>query len=202
MSKIKKLGRPFKFSESEFVTKATNVFYKYGYENSSISILEDEADIARSSLTNSYKNKEGVLLKCLDNYLNLTSFHLLDPLKNTNDNGFDSIMSFWNKLESIALKNKPMKGCFMFNINGELGRLENKKISGRFNTYMASLEESFSAALTRAEKSKTLKNIPPQAKYILITYIAGTSMLIQNTNNTELIKNTFNSLKKLITSWK
>ncbi|MCO5070216.1 MAG: TetR/AcrR family transcriptional regulator [Rhizobiaceae bacterium] len=61
-------GRPREFDTDEAITKAMRLFWRNGYEGTSLSDLTDELGITRPSLYAAFGNKEALFLKVLDRY--------------------------------------------------------------------------------------------------------------------------------------
>ncbi|MBZ9675025.1 TetR/AcrR family transcriptional regulator [Mesorhizobium sp. ES1-1] len=67
------LGRPREFDTEAALTKAMRLFWRKGYEGTSLSDLTDEMNITRPSLYAAFGNKEELFLKVLDRYDRETS---------------------------------------------------------------------------------------------------------------------------------
>ena len=67
------LGRPREFDTEAALTKAMRLFWRKGYEGTSLSDLTNEMSITRPSLYAAFGNKEELFLKVLDRYDRETS---------------------------------------------------------------------------------------------------------------------------------
>ena len=62
------IGRPRAFDTERAIVQAMRLFWRNGYEGTSLSDLTDELGIARPSLYAAFGNKEALFLKVLDRY--------------------------------------------------------------------------------------------------------------------------------------
>ncbi|MBL8585029.1 MAG: TetR/AcrR family transcriptional regulator [Rhizobiaceae bacterium] len=62
------LGRPRKFDTEKAITRAMRLFWRKGYEGTSLSDLTEELGITRPSLYAAFGNKENLFLQVLDRY--------------------------------------------------------------------------------------------------------------------------------------
>lgn len=64
-----KLGRPVNFDRDSALSKAMEVFWKYGYEPASLSALREAMGISSASLYNTWGSKETLFRDALDLYI-------------------------------------------------------------------------------------------------------------------------------------
>lgn len=67
------IGRPREFDTDKAIVQAMRLFWRKGYEGTSLSDLTQELGIARPSLYAAFGNKEALFLKVLDRYDKETS---------------------------------------------------------------------------------------------------------------------------------
>ena len=75
------IGRPREFDPETAIVQAMRLFWRKGYEGTSLSDLTEELGITRPSLYAAFGNKEALFLKALDRYDQETS-RFIEPALN------------------------------------------------------------------------------------------------------------------------
>jgi len=138
------------FDHQVALEKAMGLFWRYGYEATSLSDLLDEMEIGRQSLYNVFGDKRSLFVETVKHYNNQFTQRVLDTLK-APGSGLENIRKALESSASIA-SNKDYCGCFLTNSIirmdphdeevGEIVRFANKQIIS-----------AYKAALDRAVKS-------------------------------------------------
>ena len=103
------MGRPKSFSREEVLEKATPVFWKHGFADTSLEDLERATGVNKSGIYTEFRNKEDLFVACLRHYLEgQTKRGLLtkDPL------GWKNVETF---LKHGPINNGERQGCFAIN---------------------------------------------------------------------------------------
>ena len=87
------MARKKEYIEEEVVEKAMHLFWKNGYETTSMQMLEKEMGINKFSIYSSFGNKHGLFLESLKQYKSRT-FAILDKFKKAT-NGVEDIKQFF-----------------------------------------------------------------------------------------------------------
>jgi len=66
---LTKAGRPRNFDREDALTKAMNIFWKYGYEPTSLTQLRDVMGLSSASLYNAWNSKEELFEDAVNLYL-------------------------------------------------------------------------------------------------------------------------------------
>ena len=105
------MARPRLHDEKKVLDLATAHFWEHGYEISSISSLEEATGVSRSTIYNSWGDKQGLFIASLKSYLvNCTEMFN----SGLNGNGLDGIIAFVNSFAHELLPGDQMRnGCFM-----------------------------------------------------------------------------------------
>ena len=77
------MARPLSFNPTEKLHQAMMVFWRNGYEGTSINNLIDELEINRFSLYSQFGDKHQLYLKVLDHYNKVVYQPLLTPLRSS-----------------------------------------------------------------------------------------------------------------------
>lgn len=154
-----------KYNESEVIEKAMNVFWRNGYENTSMQMLEKEMGINKFSIYSSFGNKHGLFLESLKSYRNKMSF-IFEEFQQTN-NGIEDIKSFfYNSVNACAQKGFE-KGCLYTNTYHEFADKKDEKVGLKIDAFMTNLKELFIEKL-RINSDKDEETITKQANYLVL----------------------------------
>ncbi|RVD59643.1 helix-turn-helix domain-containing protein, partial [Mesorhizobium sp. M7A.F.Ca.ET.027.03.2.1] len=74
------MGRPREFDTEKALVQAMRLFWRKGYEGTSLTDLTEELGITRPSLYAAFGNKEELFLKVLDRYDRETSHFIQNAL--------------------------------------------------------------------------------------------------------------------------
>ncbi|MGY6650309.1 TetR/AcrR family transcriptional regulator [Wenyingzhuangia sp. IMCC45574] len=111
------MARKKQYTEEEVIEKATNLFWKNGYETTSMQMLEREMGINKFSIYSSFGSKDGVFLACVKNYSRKIS-SIQSTLKKSN-NGLEGIKQYFFDFLSFSREYESQKGCLITNTFNE-----------------------------------------------------------------------------------
>jgi TetR/AcrR family transcriptional regulator, transcriptional repressor for nem operon len=139
------------FNEDTALALAKNVFWKKGYNATSMQDLVEGMQISRQSLYDTYGNKEGLFIKCLQQY-QLQASNYSCGMLNPNENVFDVLHNFFNNVVEAIITDKQQKGCFIMNTLIEL--VPEHKLAKKivFKNY-EELERAFCNLFAHAQKN-------------------------------------------------
>jgi AcrR family transcriptional regulator len=104
-------GRPKKFDPELALDRAMDVFWRQGFEGTSISDLTDAMGINRPSLYATFGDKESLFRKALDRYVAVRACHLKAAL--AEPTAKDVVRKLWASNIAAAETEKDPKGCFL-----------------------------------------------------------------------------------------
>jgi TetR/AcrR family transcriptional repressor of nem operon len=113
------MARTKDFDENEVLTKAIQIFWRKGYNGTSMQDLVDGLGISRSSLYDTYTDKHTLYVKALESYHNSGGAKIQEVI----DNQASAKENVKNLLEFVVdelLCDKEQKGCFMVNAEVEV----------------------------------------------------------------------------------
>jgi TetR/AcrR family transcriptional repressor of nem operon len=112
-------GRNKLFKDEVSLSKALDVFWKYGYEGSSLQMLLEAMGLNKGSLYHAFGSKKELYIKVIDQYSHQQLAFLERKLK-SDENVIVAIQSIYTEL--IAEENTEMKyrGCLLVNALGEI----------------------------------------------------------------------------------
>ncbi|MEQ3665570.1 MULTISPECIES: TetR/AcrR family transcriptional regulator [unclassified Olleya] len=159
------MARTKQYNETEVVEKAMHLFWKNGYETTSMQMLEKEMGINKFSIYSSFGNKHGLFLESLKLYRSNVS-QVLDKLKKGTQ-GVEDIKQFFYHSVSSSFKSDNIKGCFVTNTYNEFSEKEDECIQKQMNSFMDSLKSIIIQKL-KLDTSKNEETIAKQANYLLL----------------------------------
>jgi AcrR family transcriptional regulator len=140
------MGRPKGFSREEVLEKATPVFWKYGFADTSVQELERATGVNKSGLYTEFRDKEDLFVACLRHYLESQWKRGLltkEPL------GWKNVETF---LQRGPLNKGELQGCFAINSMREFATLPDE-VYGAITENRALLQRLLAVNI-EAEKPK------------------------------------------------
>ena len=159
------MARKKEYNEDVVVEKAMNLFWRNGYESTSMQMLEKEMGINKFSIYSSFGNKHGLFLECLNSYKRKVN-SIFEEFKNSN-NGIEDIKDFFYNSVRICTINGNQKGCLFTNTYNEFSEKEDGQIKEQMNSFMSNLKELFIDKL-KSDSNKDEATILKQANYLLL----------------------------------
>jgi TetR/AcrR family transcriptional repressor of nem operon len=134
-----------------------DLFWRKGFEGSSLSALLAAMEISRQSLYDTFGNKQALFLAALDRYGEMQAFQRLALEKSAA--GLDTLRAFFHRLLSSMEAQPEYGACFMTVAAVELG-LQDWAVQSRVEAYDAALTGAFLNALTQANRRGSLRGGP------------------------------------------
>jgi len=113
------MARTKDFDEAEVLKKAICIFWDKGYNGTSMQDLVDGLGISRSSLYDTFGDKQKLYIKALEGYQQQNN-HQFDRLVNTAPDAKMAIKQVFELIVDNLLGDMQRKGCFMVNAGIEL----------------------------------------------------------------------------------
>jgi TetR/AcrR family transcriptional regulator, transcriptional repressor for nem operon len=139
------------FDEANVLQKARDVFWKKGYNGTSMDELVKATGLSRSSIYATFTDKHGLYQKTLQHY-QLTQQEQLITAVSQNINGRKKIECFFKKAVEDSLNDKQRKGCFMLNSTTELANID-KTVSKTALDNMDAMESMFQTWVKEGQTS-------------------------------------------------
>ena len=184
------MARRKQYIETEVIDKAMNLFWRNGYETTSMQMLEKEMGINKFSIYSSFGSKNGVFLKSLDCYKKKLNT-LLSKLR-ASELGIEAIREYFYDFVAFSKETEFGKGCLIANTANEIGVEADKKIKDVLNLYTTEVRQVFLDSLKR-DSNLTELELEQSADYLIISMF-GLSSATRIFNPTQLenyIENTF-----------
>ena len=165
-------GRPKKFDPNQKLEIAMDLFWKHGYEGTSLNDLLKKMQISRQSLYDTFGDKHTLFETCLDYYRDNTG-KLMDSFLSSPNAGLGSIKSlFQTYIDNTAL-DQTKKSCFMANTSMELA-LHDISVKNKVEDFFEFIENAFHQALINAQKNNEIRS--SKDLLILARFLTSTMM--------------------------
>jgi TetR/AcrR family transcriptional regulator, transcriptional repressor for nem operon len=147
------MARTKEFDPARALDKAMNLFWRRGYENTSLEALMKEMGIAKQSLYDTFGDKRALYLKAMAHYRDLTNNQaqkMLNEIPSVRD-GFAKL------LYGLAAETREQheRGCLLLSANMQRD-MKDAVIRDFLRDNQAKVEAIFLQSLTRAQKQKEL----------------------------------------------
>jgi TetR/AcrR family transcriptional regulator, transcriptional repressor for nem operon len=166
------MARPKEFDPERALVKAMNVFWRHGYEHTSLEALMKEMGIAKQSLYDTFGDKRALYLKALAYYRDRTNGQMqkmLGEIPSVRD-------GFARLLYGMAAETKEQheRGCLLLSANLQRDT-KDTVVRDFLRDNQAKVEAIFAAALVRAQKQKELsrKDDPAALARFFVVTIQG-----------------------------
>ena len=187
------MARKKEYNEDVVVEKAMNLFWRNGYETTSMQMLEKEMGINKFSIYSSFGNKHGLFLESLKSYKRKVN-SIFEEFKNSN-NGIEDIKDFFYNSVRICNVDGNQKGCLVTNTYNEFSEKEDEQINEQMNSFMINLKELFIDKL-KLDSNKDEETVLKQANYLLLAKhgLAAASRVNNEKEIEDYIEMTFKNL--------
>jgi TetR/AcrR family transcriptional regulator, transcriptional repressor for nem operon len=148
------VARPRSFEREEVVAKALAVFWRQGYQATSVQDMVAATGLNRGSLYDTFGDKHGLFLEVVEHYRAHVSARRLARLEEPGP-ARQKIATFFSDMVAFSLGEGRLLGCLMTNSAVELAPHDrDTRLAVAAN--MAAMEAAFRRVLTRAKKSGEL----------------------------------------------
>lgn len=159
------MARAKEYNEVEVVEKAMNLFWKNGFEMTSMQMLEKEMGINKFSIYSSFGSKHGLFLESLKCYKGKISSMFAELIQGTN--GVEDIKQFFYNSVNSRLEAENQKGCLLTNTYNEFSETDDELIKEQMASFMHDLKMIFIEKL-KMDSMKDEKTVLKQANYLVL----------------------------------
>lgn len=144
------VARAREFDEAEVIDRAMGVFWKLGFDATSLPELLEATRLSRSSLYLTFGSKEGLFERCVNAYAD----RMVDDLCRKLD-AAASPLGFVRDVFFAASDGRDRRGCLVMNTANELGQRE-PRFGRLIELQIARFEHVFAQALVRAVDAREI----------------------------------------------
>ncbi|TVZ28043.1 TetR family transcriptional regulator [Gillisia sp. Hel_I_86] len=187
------MARTKQYKEEDVIQKAMKLFWRNGYEATSVRMLEKEMGINQFSIYSSFGSKHGVFVESIKAYKNELN-NIRNLLKNSN-NGIVGIKQFFYDFLEFTKENEVRKGCLVCNTVSELATKAEPELMMELMKFTEEIRSLFINNL-KQDKNRSEETIVKEANF-LTTSMLGLSLGSRIQNETQLedyIEMTFNRI--------
>ncbi len=188
------MARQKKYIESEVIEKAMQLFWRNGYETTSVRMLEKEMGINQFSMYASFGNKQGVFIESVKCYQKKVKLELIEKLKKSTA-GTNAIKQYFYDFIEFSKELNSNKGCLLTNTINELGEQADPKIVSEIIEFATKVRATFVDKL-KLDSTKNKEIIDQQANYLMVALqgLSVASKMFQPKQLEDFINGTFKSL--------
>lgn len=170
-SQAEHAGRPPQFDRQAVIADARTVFWRSGYEGTTLAALEEATGVDRSSIYNSFGGKSGLYEAAVLSYIAQGEAELFRPLTHGTA-GVADIDDFLGRLRAVQLDDSTPAGCLIIN---DLSHPANDVTTDR---YLALLQTGVAAAIERSnEIDHTDPTLNEARRVSLVSSVVGVNLL-------------------------
>lgn len=195
------MPRPKEFNQEEVLQKAMITFWEKGYENTSISDLEESMGISRVSIYNSFTDKEGIFLEILSIYHTVCESFLDEAFQ---EKTLEALINFFHSIYECKQDASPQKyGCLTVNTVLDMGQFS-ERVEMAVKDHKDMMQERFKDLLEELEKEKIieLKFSVDDAAALLVGSLWGAMATIRLYRDAKEIKPMITAVISTIESWR
>ena len=187
------MPRKKQYIEGEVIDKAMQLFWKNGYGNTSMQMLEKEMGINKFSIYSSFGSKRGVFVESLKAYEVKTNA-MFAKFQNATQGLADIKTFFYDSVAFCDLEGSH-KGCLVTNTYNEFAETQDADIKTEMNVFMVNLKQLFTEKI-RLNSTEDEATIVKQANYLLLAKhgLAAASKVNTKEEIEDYIEMTFNNI--------
>ncbi|MBB1486163.1 TetR/AcrR family transcriptional regulator [Oceanospirillum sediminis] len=149
------MARPKKYQDEQVLDSAMEAFWQNGFKATSAQDLVNATGLPRSSLYNTFKNKQGLFEQALVNYQTYTQ-KCADKLDQS-DNKKEAIHALLVEIVNADLVDETRRGCFVTNTAVELGNT-NDQVNLRVRQNLTILENALTRNIKLGQQSGSIRS--------------------------------------------
>lgn len=177
------MGRPREYDPDTVLDRAVDVFWRKGFQGTSVQELVDATGINRASMYGGYGSKEGLFQAALERYIEAGS--LVEALDADDDTPFVQLVrAMFDELVDIGSSDPDLRGCFVTNTAVEMGPHDpaaNHAVGDSFDQLEGALARRIRRAQHKGEIDIGIDNVA-LARFI-ITSMQGIRVLSRLRND-------------------
>lgn len=167
------MARNKEFNQEETLQKAMTVFWAKGYSATSMQDLVDGLGISRSSMYDTYGDKEALFYAALENYAR-RELKVLSSVFMDAESPLQGIQNLLSGIVTESIADTMHKGCFIVNAIGELP-VCNAKVKTLVNGTLDKMTDEVATMIDAGQKAGQINttHTPAQWAAFITNTIAG-----------------------------
>jgi TetR/AcrR family transcriptional repressor of nem operon len=156
---IATMARPREFNQEEALQKAMNLFWRQGYEATSMADLLAATGLSKSSLYDTFGDKRTLFLSALDAYRQFRQAGFQASL-NDGRPARESIAALFEGFTTKVVEDSRSYGCMSCNEAVEFGPGD-QEVQGIVLADFQAMEDAFAEAVARGQRDGSIANQAP-----------------------------------------
>lgn len=192
-------GRPRSFDIDMTTEAALLLFWRKGFEATTLEEIIEQTGINGSSLFAAYGNKHGLFTAALQRYRSEVGTRL--ELLEHGERGLEDLVAFIEWLTQINSSGDQPLGCLMVNSMVEFGMTE-PSVTEQVALYRQQLTDAIRAALVRASKMDEISGSTVDARTQLVHASLIGALAIANVGSSVEVVDALNSVSLEVERWR
>ena len=183
-----KTGRPLEFDPELAIDTAMHLFWRKGYESTSLHDLITAMALSKSSFYQAFRSKHKLFLSCIEHYQTMLSNRMKVHLEGDTSIKMNISSLFYNKANETSGLNARL-GCLTMNTASEFAQTD-PEISDLVSQSIESFVDVFEIAIKYAQQQGEIsmdKDARATAAY-LVSSMSGINTMIKSGADRESIK--------------
>ncbi|WLQ13657.1 TetR/AcrR family transcriptional regulator [Hahella aquimaris] len=195
------MGRPTAFDPQEKLHIAMKLFWRQGFEATSLQQLCDELELNRFSIYNTFGDKRALFHLTLDHYLNTVIRRIAAPLLH-DDAELDAVVEYLAGLSAGLCSEGGRVGCYVQNAGSEMGSVD-ELVQKKVDDWLRQLEMLLAQALIRARDNNGLRgDIDAEAAACYLVSVTQGLIALRRTCSRQCrVENAFKFLMQEVRGW-
>lgn len=184
-----KIGRPLAYDPEQALDSAMHIFWRKGYEATSLQDLLQGMKLSKSSLYQGFKNKHHLFLLCVNRYRQLTLAEMEDRLRRS-VKGVDFFSKTFDKVIHEVNEVANPKGCLVTNTAVEFAQSD-PDVATAVSDGVHDFQTIFHQAVLKGQQDGSIRtDIPSEtlADY-LVTSMNGLRTMVKAGTDEATLKN-------------
>jgi AcrR family transcriptional regulator len=189
-------GRPRQFDEDTVLDRATDVFWRQGYAQTSVADLVEATGVHKPSLYRTFGSKDELFARVLRRYVASRMGALAERVESTGQ-GTDGIRQFLAAMRDDLVNGVANRGCLLVAASSELhGSTPGFEDFGAI--YRQAIRDVLRPLVARAGGSPTTIN---ERTSVLVTWLLGLDVTTRGGATSEEIDRSIDSMSHVIGTW-
>lgn len=165
------MARPLKFNTEPLIDKAMHLFWRQGYEATSVQELGNELDLHPGSIYNTFGDKHTLFMAALDRYVTTVGCGLTDLLRQPGS-GRAAIGQVFQMSVDLLSANEGRRGCLMTNTAMECAD-HDAEAARKVADYQQTMEDALTETLNLAQANGELRTRTAEEIQVLARFLNG-----------------------------
>ena len=181
------MARPKEFDPERAVEQAMEVFWRQGYEATSVTDLTDALGISRASLYGTFGSKDAVYERALERYRLLEGTRALGCLA-SDGTARERVRALFERFASDGLQDPDNKGCLL--LNAAMERPHDPSTAAHVRAALGGMELALAGVLTEAQDRGELDPAkdPRELARFLTTSLQGVRLMAKAMRDPRLLE--------------